>query len=74
MSSLGADLSTIGTNPAGIGLYRSNDVALSFGFNANKSHSDFNGSVMDESRNRASFDQVGLYGVRKLATRPICVF
>ena len=69
MSSLGADLSTIGTNPAGIGLYRSNDVALSFGFNANKSHSDFNGSVMDESRNRASFDQVGFVWSTKIGNK-----
>ena len=69
MSSLGADLSTIGTNPAGIGLYRSNDVALSLGFNANKSHSDFNGSVMDESRNRASFDQVGFVWSTKIGNK-----
>lgn len=69
MSSLGVDLSTIGTNPAGIGLYRSNDVALSFGFNANKSHSDFNGSVMDESRNRASFDQVGFVWSTKIGNK-----
>ena len=33
MSSLGADLSTMSTNPAGIGMYRSHDVAVSFGFN-----------------------------------------
>ena len=62
-------MSTIGTNPAGIGLYRSNDVALSFGFNANKSHSDFNGSVMDESRNRASFDQVGFVWSTKIGNK-----
>lgn len=29
MSSLGADLSTMSTNPAGIGMYRSHDVAVS---------------------------------------------
>lgn len=69
MSALGADLSTIGTNPAGIGLYRSNDVALSFGFNANKSHSDFSGSVMDEKRNRASFDQLGFVWSTKIGNK-----
>lgn len=31
MSALGADISVMGTNPAGIGLYRSNDVSLSAG-------------------------------------------
>lgn len=69
MSALGADLSTISTNPAGIGLYRSNDVALSFGFNANKSHSDFSGSVMDEKRNRASFDQIGFVWSTKIGNK-----
>lgn len=31
MGALGGDISTMGTNPAGIGLYRSNDVMTSFG-------------------------------------------
>ena len=29
MGALGADISVMGTNPAGIGLFRSNDVSLS---------------------------------------------
>ena len=69
MSALGADLSTISTNHAGIGLYRSNDVTLSFGFNDNKSHSDFSGSVMDEKRNRASFDQIGFVWSTKIGNK-----
>ncbi len=32
MGALGGDISTMGTNPAGIGLYRSNDIMTSFGF------------------------------------------
>ena len=32
MGALGGDISTMGTNPAGIGIYRSNDVMVSFGF------------------------------------------
>ena len=32
MGALGGDISTMGTNPAGIGLYRSSDVMTSFGF------------------------------------------
>ena len=32
MGALGGDISTMGTNPAGIGIYRSNDLNLSFGF------------------------------------------
>ena len=59
MSALGADISTIGSNPAGIGLYRSNEVSLSFGFNATKAESNFGGTRMNDSRTRASFDQGG---------------
>ena len=32
MGALGGDITTMGTNPAGIGIYRSNDVMVSFGF------------------------------------------
>lgn len=32
MGALGGDISTMGTNPSGIGLYRSSDVMTSFGF------------------------------------------
>ena len=34
MGALGGDISTIGTNPAGIGIYRSNDIMTSFGFSS----------------------------------------
>ena len=30
MSALGADISTMSTNPAGIGLYRSSDIAMTW--------------------------------------------
>ena len=32
MGALGGDISTMGTNPAGIGIYRSNDIMGTFGF------------------------------------------
>ena len=32
MGALGGDISTMGTNPAGIGIYRSNDVMATFGY------------------------------------------
>ena len=34
MEALGADISTISTNPAGIGLFRSSSVNLSFGLSS----------------------------------------
>lgn len=59
MGALGGDISVIGTNPAGIGIYRSNDFSVSFGFNNTATESNFMGSVMKDNRTRASFDQVG---------------
>ncbi len=55
MSALGADLSTIGTNPAGIGLYRRADVALSGSIITQPGAESF----CDIGKTRASFDQVG---------------
>lgn len=59
MSALGGDISVMSTNPAGIGIYRSNDVALSFGFNNTRAESSFNGTFMNRNKSRGSFDQVG---------------
>ena len=46
MGALGADISVIGTNPAGIGLFRRNDVSTTFGFNTTMVKSDFAGTSM----------------------------
>lgn len=69
MSALGADISVIGTNPAGIGLFRGHDFATSFGFNATKTASDFAGNTMNDKRNRASFDQIGFVYTSKIGNR-----
>lgn len=55
MSGLGADISVMGTNPAGIGLYRSSDVALSGSVNVQPNGEDF----YNIGKSRASFDQIG---------------
>lgn len=69
MSALGADISVIGSNPAGIGLFRGYDFTTSFGFNATKTASDFGGNTMNEKRNRASFDQIGFVYTSKIGNR-----
>ncbi len=56
MDALGADISTIGSNPAGIGLFRRNQVSASFGM---VSQSDGK-SFADGSKTNASFDQAGV--------------
>lgn len=62
MSALGADLSTMGTNPAGIGMYRTSDVALSGSALIQPNAENF----CDRGKTRASFDQAGFVYVSKL--------
>ena len=59
MGALGGDISTIGTNPAGIGIYRSNDAMVSFGLSAYGTESNYMGYKMNSDKTRASFDNVG---------------
>lgn len=59
MGALGGDISTIGTNPAGIGIYRSNDAMVSFGFSAYGTESNYMGNKMNSDNKRASFDNAG---------------
>ncbi len=62
LGALGADLSVISSNPAGIGLYRKSDVGFTFGAvvpNGNGwDHNDY--STYGEKLARATFDQAGL--------------
>ena len=55
MEALGADLSVMGSNPAGIGLYRRSQIAGSFGLNSQVDGKSF----ADGSKTNASFDQIG---------------
>jgi len=66
MSALGGDISVIGSNPAGIGIFRSNDVSVSLGFNNTGTESKFNGTGMNEDKTRASFDQIGFVYTYKI--------
>ena len=61
MEALGADISTISTNPAGIGLFRHSNVSVSFGL---VSQADAK-SAVGGSKTNASFDQAGfVYSAR----------
>lgn len=59
MGALGGDLSTIATNPAGIGIYRSNDAMLTFGYSITGTESNYAGSVFETNKNRWNFDNAG---------------
>ena len=54
LGALGADISVISWNPAGIGLYRKNDIALTFGGLWGKS------SIDNVNRGKGTFDQAGV--------------
>ena len=55
MGALGGDITTMGTNPAGIGIYRSNDFMVSFGFDNTGTKA--NGASLDKFH--GSFDNAG---------------
>lgn len=69
MGALGGDISVIGTNPAGIGIYRSHDLSISFGFNNTSASSTFNGVNMKQDRTRVSLDQAGIVYSSKIGNR-----
>lgn len=60
MGALGGDISVMKTNPAGIGIYRSNDAALSFGAFSHNTESNYLNSNFNDKKNRLSFDNLGL--------------
>ena len=55
MEALGADISTMGTNPAGIGLFRHSSVSVSFGAVSQQGVQKFD----NLDKTNMSFDQVG---------------
>ena len=56
MNALGADISTIGSNPAGIGMYRRNDVAITGSITSQPNGKSF----LDLDKSRTSLDQAGV--------------
>lgn len=59
MGALGGDISTIGTNPAGVGIYRSNDVMTSFSYSLTSTESDYAGIKFENNKSRWNFDNIG---------------
>lgn len=55
MEALGADISTMGSNPAGIGLFRHSNASLSFGLVSQQDAQKFDGL----GKTNMSFDQIG---------------
>lgn len=74
MSALGADISTMGTNPAGIGLYRSCDMMLSFGGNSVSQKTAFKAVNNSTLRTSGSFDNTGLVIANKISNEGVLRF
>lgn len=69
MSALGGDISTMGTNPAGIGIYRSNDVMGTFGFSSYGMESNYDGVKSNIDKSRWSFDNIGFVFSSKIGNQ-----
>lgn len=59
MGALGGDISTIGTNPAGIGIYRSNDAMFTLGYGITGTESNYGGTKFETNKHRWNFDNMG---------------
>ena len=59
MSALGGDISVMGTNPAGIGIYRSNDVMATFGYSLSSTEIDNRRTTLSVDKARWNFDNIG---------------
>jgi len=57
---LGADFSSLSTNPAGIGLYKKSELTFTPSFYEGKTSSSFNGTSNDDSKYNLNISNVGL--------------
>ena len=71
MGALGGDISTIGTNPAGIGIFRSNDAAISFGFSSVGTESKYGGNTFNAEKNRWQLDNAGFVLSNKIGNQTV---
>jgi hypothetical protein len=66
MGALGGDISTMGTNPAGIGVYRSNDLMVTFGASDYSTEAKSGNLSYKNDNTRGSFDNFGFVYSNKL--------
>lgn len=69
MGALGGDITTMSTNPAGIGIYRSNDVMVSFGFANNGMKTEYPGQTNELNDFFGSFDNAGFVFAYKIGNQ-----
>lgn len=65
-TSLGADLSCINQNPAGLGLYRHSEIGLTFDVSIASSKATSGATSVSSDKTRFNFDNIGYVGAFKL--------
>lgn len=60
MGALGGDISTMATNPAGIGVYRSNDIMFTLGYTSTDTKSNYEGVKYSNNHDRFDLANVGV--------------
>ncbi len=64
-TALGADISTIGVNPAGLGMFRRSEANLGIGFENSKTDARFNGQTTPDERTTLSIPHAGVVFSRR---------
>lgn len=59
---LGGDISSMSTNPAGLGIYRSSEVVTTLSLSSIKAKTDWSGSKADENKTKFNFDNIAYVG------------
>lgn len=72
MGALGGDLSTIGVNPAGLGVFRSYEAAVSFGLSSYGNEAKYAGKEFTSDKFRGDFNSAGVVIATKIGnTTPL---
>ncbi len=71
---LGGDLSTLGQNPGGLGVYRSSDLGLTMNVDFNKSTTESGSTSFNNTQTRFSVPNVGYVGSFKLDSETMPYF
>lgn len=69
MGALGGDISTISTNPAGLGIYRSNDAMLTLGYSLTGTESNYQGAVTEMDKARWNLENAGVVIATKFSNQ-----
>ena len=59
---LGGDISSMGTNPAGLGIYRSSEVVTTLSLSSINAKTDWGGTKMDNKLTKFNFDNIAYIG------------